>query len=109
MLRWWWHCAQMRILLDHSCVEVFLSTGEVLSTRIYRGEPQGMGSGIEFVAFGGSARVSHLEAWEVAPIWKPLRSMSRRGFTDDLEEKWDPLEALMPPLPQQQPVTVGGE
>lgn len=26
----------MRILLDHSCVEVYLGTGEVLSTRIYR-------------------------------------------------------------------------
>ena len=26
----------MRILLDHSCVEVYLATGEVLSTRIYR-------------------------------------------------------------------------
>jgi len=23
-------------LLDHSCVEVYLGTGEVLSTRIYR-------------------------------------------------------------------------
>lgn len=27
---------RMRILLDHSCVEVYLATGEVLSTRIYR-------------------------------------------------------------------------
>ena len=27
---------RMRILLDHSCVEVYLGTGEVLSTRIYR-------------------------------------------------------------------------
>ena len=26
----------MRILLDHSCVEVYLGSGEVLSTRIYR-------------------------------------------------------------------------
>ena len=26
----------MRILLDHSCIEVYLGTGEVLSTRIYR-------------------------------------------------------------------------
>lgn len=26
----------MRILLDHSCIEVYLGSGEVLSTRIYR-------------------------------------------------------------------------
>ena len=28
---------QMRIMLDHSCVEIFMASGEVLSTRIYRG------------------------------------------------------------------------
>ena len=27
---------RMRILLDHSCIEVYLGSGEVLSTRIYR-------------------------------------------------------------------------
>lgn len=102
----------MRILLDHSCVEVFLSTGEVLSTRIYRGEPPDAHEpGLAFVAFGGSARIHHLEVWQVATIWKPSRSLSRRGFTDDVEGegKWDPLEALMPPLPQHHPVTVGGQ
>ncbi len=26
----------LRLLMDHSCIEVFASTGEVLSTRIYR-------------------------------------------------------------------------
>ena len=26
----------LRVLMDHSCIEVFTGTGEVLSTRIYR-------------------------------------------------------------------------
>ena len=26
----------LRVLVDHSCVEVYTGTGEVLSTRIYR-------------------------------------------------------------------------
>lgn len=49
---------QMRVLVDHSCVEVYLSSGEVLSTRIYRGQPpHGSDAGIDFVAYGGTARV----------------------------------------------------
>ena len=87
----------MRILLDHSCVEIFLSTGEVLSTRIYRGQPTGPEPGLELIAFGGSARVQHIEAWHVASIWKAGRA-PRQSF--DQGEKWDPLAAIMPPLPQ---------
>ena len=58
--------AQMRILLDHSCVEVFLSTGEALATRVYRGRPPlGADAGLDLVAYGGVARVERLEAWEM--------------------------------------------
>lgn len=47
----------MRVLVDHSCVEVYLSSGEVLSTRVYRGSPpHGSDAGIDFVAYGGVAR-----------------------------------------------------
>ena len=50
--------AQMRVLVDHSCVEVYLSSGEVLSTRVYRGQPpHGSDAGIDFVSYGGTARV----------------------------------------------------
>ena len=49
---------QMRVLIDHSCVEIYLSTGEVLSTRVYRGQqPADSDAGIDFVAFGGTAKV----------------------------------------------------
>jgi hypothetical protein len=48
----------MRVLIDHSCVEIYLSSGEVLSTRVYRGQqPADSDAGIDFVAFGGTAKV----------------------------------------------------
>ena len=68
---------QMRVLIDGSCVEVYLGTGEVLSTRIYRGDaPRGSDSGVDFVAFGGKARVSHVEAWEMNSIWQREKQQS---------------------------------
>lgn len=70
----------LRIFVDHSCVEVFTGTGEVLSTRIYRGQqPQsssffdGTGqvdAGIEFLAFGGAAVIEKVSAYEVGSAWK---------------------------------------
>ena len=56
----------MRILLDHSACEVFLSTGEVLSTRIYRGSPPpGADAGVDLVSYGGVAVASRVEAFEM--------------------------------------------
>jgi Glycosyl hydrolases family 32 C terminal len=63
--------AQMRVFLDHSCVEVYLSTGEVLSTRVYRGvPPPNADAGIDLIAYGGTARMERLEAWEMGSIWR---------------------------------------
>lgn len=61
----------LRILIDHSCVEVFTGTGEVLSTRIYRGRaPDPNNPGIDFVSFGGQAVIDNLEAYEMHSCWK---------------------------------------
>lgn len=99
----------MRVLLDHSCVEVFLSTGEVLSTRIYRGEPTGPEPGLELIAFGGSARVAQLEAWKVNTIWKQTPESQASMSRQSLDEKWDPMAHLFDgiDMPQQQQVAVG--
>lgn len=60
-------CLQMRVLIDHSCLEIYLSSGEVLSTRVYRGQqPADSDAGIDFVAFGGTARVE-------VTVWLPTR------------------------------------
>lgn len=60
----------LRIIVDHSCVEVYTGTGEVLSTRIYRGHaPDGGDAGIDFVAFGGEAVLERVTAWEMGSAW----------------------------------------
>jgi hypothetical protein len=63
----------MRILLDHSCAEVFLGTGEALATRVYRGRPPlGADAGLELVSYGGVARLERLEAWEMGAAPAPV-------------------------------------
>lgn len=60
----------LRIIVDHSCIEVYTGTGEVLSTRIYRGRgPDPEDSGLEFVAFGGAAILERVSAYEVGSAW----------------------------------------
>jgi hypothetical protein len=61
----------LRVLLDHSCLEVFAGSGEVLSTRVYRGAPPegARASGVEFVAFGGAALLTRVAAYEMGSAW----------------------------------------
>ena len=89
---------QMRLLLDGSCVEVYLGSGEVLSTRIYRGEaPHGADAGIDLVSFGGSAKVVAVHAWEMSSIWQPERQklLGLPGPGDAFE----PVDILGAPVP----------
>jgi len=84
--------ARLRILLDDSVLEVFTGSGEVLTTRVYRGtapavaqlqqqqqeqqqqqmqQQQQLGdAGIEFFALDGDATLELAEAHEVATIWQ---------------------------------------
>ena len=32
------------------------------------------GAGLDFVAFGGTAHVAHMQAWQVGTVWKRLVS-----------------------------------
>jgi beta-fructofuranosidase len=60
----------LRIILDHSLLEVFTGTGQVITTRVYRGAPPTSDAGIDFLSFGGSAEVASLNAWEMSTIWQ---------------------------------------
>ncbi|KAK9810230.1 hypothetical protein WJX72_007025 [[Myrmecia] bisecta] len=85
---------QMRILLDHSCIEVYLGSGEVLSTRIYRGHPpRGADAGIDFVAYGGTAKVDRVEAWEMRDIWTRDFNAEKAAMYDQV---YEPVTAVMP-------------
>ncbi|GBF95699.1 arabinanase levansucrase invertase [Raphidocelis subcapitata] len=76
---------RLRLLLDHSLLEVFTSTGEALSTRVYRGDappsPPGAaqtggvqllswgaaGGGLAAAAAGGGLAAA--AAWEMESMW----------------------------------------
>ena len=71
---------QLRILIDHSVVEVFTEHGQVLSTRVYCADiPAGATRGLYLVSFEGTASVSNIAAHELRPIW-------RRA--EDVPEAW---------------------
>ncbi|KAI3425312.1 hypothetical protein D9Q98_009077 [Chlorella vulgaris] len=70
---------QLRIVLDGSAVEVYTGTGEVLSTRVYRGTaPISDGScsaaashsTVWVAAVGGTAKLESGEAWELRSCWR---------------------------------------
>lgn len=87
---------QMRLLLDGSCVECYLGSGEVLSTRIYRGNaPRGSDSGIELVSFGGTANVPNVQAWELKSIWQKDSKM-RTGSQQTMYESENVMGAPIP-------------
>lgn len=59
----------LRVLIDYSSIEVFTHTGQVLTTRVYRGQSAPTCCpGIEFVATGGDGNIT-ATAYEMSSIW----------------------------------------
>jgi hypothetical protein len=58
-------------VLCRSCLEIFTGSGDVLSTRIYRGASPHNSSdaGIDFVALDGGATLERVAAYDMASIW----------------------------------------
>jgi sucrose-6-phosphate hydrolase SacC (GH32 family) len=65
---------QLHIFLDGSCLEVFTSTGQTLTTRVYRGHPplDCQDAGLHLFAVGGSAVLQGVEAYEVGSCWREV-------------------------------------
>jgi sucrose-6-phosphate hydrolase SacC (GH32 family) len=60
----------LRIILDCSLLEVFAGSGQVITTRVYRGTPPTPEeSGIDLLSIGGVTGVARLNAWEMSSIW----------------------------------------
>jgi len=61
---------RLRVLVDHSAVEVFASSGEVLTTRIYRGAvpSESTDAGLALVSACGTSRAS-ARVWAMGSIW----------------------------------------
>ncbi len=58
---------KLRVLLDHSAIEVFAADGVPLTSRIYPSRPDSLGVGV--LAEGGMARLQALEGWPMRSIW----------------------------------------
>ena len=67
-------CAAQTGLIDTSCAgqQVFLGTGEALSTRMYRRRPprlDGVSAGVHVLAHGGPVEVAHGAGYLMTSIW----------------------------------------
>lgn len=70
----------LRVLVDHSLVEVFTEHGQALTTRVYQsGAPTSAGEAVYFFARGGNAVVRDVVAHEMSSVWRSA---------EDLPESW---------------------
>ena len=56
---------RLRIFLDRSIIEVYANSRQCLTQRVYPSRPDS--TGVALLARGGSASVSQLTAWDMAP------------------------------------------
>ncbi|PRW33560.1 Arabinanase levansucrase invertase [Chlorella sorokiniana] len=80
---------RLRVILDGSAVEVFTGSGEVLSTRVYRGGAPATdaagapdagcvgGGGVSVVALGGTVVLESGAAWEMESCYHGTRRSAR--------------------------------
>lgn len=93
---------RLRLLLDHSMLEVFTSTGEALSTRVYRvggaAAPDSAGTApachgaIELVTLGAGCGAVRAEAWEMDSMWGPPPHVSNEAAPVAAAPRLMPLE-----------------
>jgi hypothetical protein len=71
----------LHIFLDGSCMEVFTGSGQVLTTRVYRGKPPAgvLQSGLEVFAEGGSCQLVAAEAFELGSCWSKVEDEPLTG------------------------------
>jgi hypothetical protein len=94
----------IHILCCYSCLEIFTGSGEVLSTRIYRGSPPHghADAGIEFVALDGDAHLDRVAAYEMASCfaaphkrqWQPQQQQAAAAAAGAAQDLFDELAAL---------------
>lgn len=70
----------LRIIIDSSLLEVFAGSGQVITTRVYRGSPPSpQDSGIDLLSIGGVTDVARLNAWELSTIWEAPQVLLFQG------------------------------
>lgn len=61
---------KLRILIDHSLVEVFTENGQTLTTRVYRASPpETADQRLHLFSFGGGSKATGIEIYKMGSIW----------------------------------------
>lgn len=86
---------ELQIFLDYSSLEIFTQDGQVLSTKVYRGPTMHNfnDAGIDFVAFGGFARMTRVTAYEMSSIWEAGDAESAKPEAEVVGAEWAMKEA----------------
>ncbi|KAL3142936.1 hypothetical protein ABBQ38_003221 [Trebouxia sp. C0009 RCD-2024] len=71
----------VQVYVDHSAVEVFLSSGEALATRVYRGAvTPDEDPGMFFISHQGSTTVSNVHMSAMGSIWTQVNDQPAKAF-----------------------------
>eukprot|EP00887_Chlorella_sp_A99_P000132 scaffold16.g132.t1 len=76
----------LTVFVDESSLEVYTGDGQVLTTRVYRGQPA-RGCSASIVATGGVAVVERARAWELDSAWGEEEEESAEEFWEESEEE----------------------
>ena len=64
------HSLKLRLLIDHSLVEVFTEMGQTLTTRVYRASPpQTADQRLHLFSLGGASKATGVEIYKMGSIW----------------------------------------
>ena len=67
---------KLRILIDHSLVEVFTEMGQTLTTRVYKaGPPEQSDERLFLFSLGGGSRATAVEIHEMGSIWERVEDV----------------------------------
>jgi len=64
----------LHVFLDRSVIEVYANGRACLTSRIYPSRPDSLG--LALFARGGTANLTSLDVWQLAPIWPPTAHRS---------------------------------
>ena len=69
--------------------------------------PADADAGVDFIAFGGTARVAAVEAWEMGSIWQPSPRSKAKAAAVGFAQEQDIYQPLIAAPPAAVPSVVG--
>ena len=96
------------LLLTYPYSLVRISDPLIVANPCGRGHPPAdADAGVDFVAFGGTARVAMVEAWEMGTIWQPSPRAAAKAAAAGAANGKEMYERLIAAPPAAVPSVVG--